>query len=51
MTEGIRGGNRVLAVFCDGSVQMLPSDSMELLKSILTKNGREVIEIPRGSGN
>ena len=46
MTEGIRDGNRFLVIFCDGIAQMLPSDSTELLKALLTKNGGEVIAIP-----
>ena len=46
MTGGIRDGNRFLVIFCDGSDQMLSSDSTELLKALLTKHGGEVIAIP-----
>jgi hypothetical protein len=45
--EGIRNGNKYLVAMCDGSVHMLQSENVELLKSMLTKNGGEVIRIPR----
>ncbi len=45
-TKGIRVGNSFVVAMCDGSLRTLDSDSADLLKSMLTKSGGEVVEIP-----